>query len=74
MSILNVKLTLYIPLSNKLIYYLVTKSKTRPSFRWISSTDTYKPHLALISAQMLERERERECERDIMRDNWSIRL
>ena len=30
---------------------------TRPSFRWISSTDTYKPHLALIYAQMLERER-----------------
>ena len=44
------------------------------------STDTYKPHLALISVQMLkwererEREREGECERDKMRDNWSIRL
>ena len=54
--------------------------KTRPSFRWISSTDTYKPHLALISAQMLERERKREreregeCERDKMRYNCSTRL
>ncbi len=49
---------------------------TRPSFRWISSTDTYKPHLAFISAQMLESEKEREgeCEKDKMRDNWSIRL
>ena len=37
--------------------------KTRPPFRWISCTDTYKPHLALISAQMLERERERKRER-----------
>ena len=36
--------------------------KTRPSERWISSTDTYKLHLALISAQKLERERERERE------------
>ena len=33
-------------------------NKTRTSERYISSTDTYKPHLALISAQMLERERE----------------
>ena len=30
---------------------------TRPSDRWISSTATYKPHLALISALMLERDR-----------------
>ena len=53
--------------------------QTRPFFKWISSTDTYKPHLALISVKMLEmrereREREGECERDKMRDNWSIRL
>ena len=48
------------------------------SLRYIISTDTYKPHLALISVQMLEREREREregeCERDKMRDNCSTRL
>ena len=50
---------------------------TRPSERWISSTDGYKPHLALISAVIArerEREREKERERDKMRDNWSIRL
>ena len=53
-------------------------NSARPSFRRITSTVTYKPHLALISAQILEREREREsegeCEGDKMRHNWSIRL
>ena len=50
--------------------------RTRPSYRWISSTDTYKPYLASISAQMQERERERGgvYERDNMRDNWSLKL
>ena len=33
-------------------------NKTRTSERYISSTNTYKPHLALISAKVLERERE----------------
>ena len=44
----------------------------RISERYISSTATYKPHLAFISAQMPERKRERmrECERDKLRDNW----
>ena len=44
--------------------------KTRPSFLWIYSTDTYKPHLTFIYAQMLERERERESGREL----WSTRL
>ena len=35
-------------------------SLTRPTLRWISSTDTYKPNLAVISAQIPERKRERE--------------
>ena len=34
-------------------------NKSRTSKRYISSTDTYKQHLALISAKVLERERER---------------
>ena len=33
---------------------------TRPSERWISSIATYKAHIALISALMLERDRKSE--------------
>ena len=57
-------------------YFYNISIETKTSETCISSTATYKQHLALISAQMPERERERywESVRDKMRDNWSIRL
>ena len=61
----------YILLGSKIEYLDTNKLKTRSSFRWISSTDTYKPHLAFISAQMLERERERERE-SVREIKWEI--